>query len=318
MSRTSRTLSFRTTATLAIASSLLVSGIGGASLAQAEPLSPVASLGSLDLGALDLGSAQHTVDAPRLVGIDNFRDVAGTGAGYSGSFGLHVNKGVFYRANAIRPKGDDMADIEKLGLTKVYDLRTAPEISAKPDVLPDGVAYEKVSILDEDVAGPGPSIEAALDLIKSPDDARKLMQDMNRGFVTGTKERAGFNRLLTAFAETDGSQVFHCTSGKDRTGWAAMLLLSIAGVDRTTIMNDYLLTNEYSAESIKATVSYISSTISPESAANIEPLLGVEANFLEAGLTQVEQSYGTVDRYLTDGLGLSQSTIAALKVKLLG
>ncbi|MGG7101821.1 tyrosine-protein phosphatase [Rhodococcus sp. 24CO] len=305
MSRASRNTGVRAVAVLAITSSLLISG---AALAQAAPPSPV---GSLDFGSLDFGSSQEVADAPRLVGIDNFRDVAGTGSGYSGSFGQHVNKGVFYRANAITPKGADMAALESLGLTKVYDLRTAAEIADKPDVLPAGVAYENIPVLAGDI------YQMAFQ-IKSPEEARSLMQDANRSFVTGAAERAGFTQLLTALAETDGPQVFHCTAGKDRTGWASMLLLSIAGVDRATIMSDYLLTNEYSTESIKATLAYISSVAGPAVATNMEPLLGVEAGYIEAGLDQVESSYGTIDRYLTEGLGLSLSTIGALKAKLLG
>ncbi len=155
-----------------------------------------------------------------------------------------MNKGVFYRANAITPKGDDMSNLEKLGLTKVYDLRTEPEIASKPDVLPDGVAYENIPILSGNIA-------EMIAKIKSPEDSRSMMQDMNRAFVTGATERAGFAQLLTGLAETEGAQVFHCTAGKDRTGWTSFLLLSIAGVDRSVIMNDYLLTNEYTAEGMK-------------------------------------------------------------------
>ena len=232
----------------------------------------------------------------RLTGIDNFRDVAGTGAGYSGTFGLPVNKGVFYRANAITPKGDDMSNLEKLGLTKVYDLRTEPEIASKPDVLPDGVAYENIPILSGNIA-------EMVAKIKSPEDSRSMMQDMNRAFVTGATERAGFAQLLTGLAETEGAQVFHCTAGKDRTGWTSFLLLSIAGVDRSVIMNDYLLTNEYTAEGMKATRAGIAASLGEQMAVNMEPLLGVEASYLDAGLAQLDQTYGSVDRYLTEGPG---------------
>lgn len=309
MPRTSRSAGFRAAATLAITGSLLITGIGGTALAQADPLRS-AGFGSLDFGSLGLGSSQQTPDAPRLEGIDNFRDVAGTGAGYSGSFGMHVNKGVFYRANAITPKGGDMATLDGLGLSKIYDLRTAKEISDKPDVLPAGVAYENIPILAGDIYQMAFSI-------KSPDEARGLMRDANRAFVTGAAERAGFTKLLTGLAETDGPQVFHCTAGKDRTGWASMLLLSIAGVDESTIMNDYLLTNEYSTNSIQATLAMIAQ-MAPGMEGNFQPLLVVDASYIQAGLDQVKASYGTIDNYLTEGLGLSQGTITALKAKLLG
>ena len=53
-------------------------------------------------------------------------------------------------------------------------------------------------------------------------------------------------------------------------------------------------------------------------AVNMEPLLGVEASYLDAGLAQLDQTYGSVDRYLTEGLGLSPATVMTLKAKLLG
>jgi protein-tyrosine phosphatase len=317
MPRTSRSAGFRAAATLAITGSLLITGIGGTALAQADPLRS-AGFGSLDFGSLGLGSSQQAADAPRLVGIDNFRDVAGTGdgyegSGYTGSLGQHLNKGVFYRANAFTPKGDDMAALVKLDLAKVYDLRTDGEIAKVPDVLPPGVDSEHISILAHDV-----DITAMMATIHSPEDMRAAMQEMNRIFVTGEVERAGLNKLLTTMAETDGPQVFHCTSGKDRTGWTAMLLLSIAGVDDATIMSDYLLTNEYSVNSIAAATAYIKATYGEGAAAIAAPALGVEASFLQAGLDQVKADYGTIDNYLTEGLGLSQDTIKALKAKLLG
>ncbi|WCT03668.1 tyrosine-protein phosphatase [Rhodococcus qingshengii] len=310
MSRSTRTCSLRSAAAIALTSSFLITGFG-ASIAQAEPGPSAPLFGSLDFGSSNFGSSEQTPDAPRLTGIDNFRDVAGTGAGYSGTFGLPVNKGVFYRANAITPKGDDMSNLEKLGLTKVYDLRTEPEIASKPDVLPDGVAYENIPILSGNIA-------EMIAKIKSPEDSKSMMQDMNRAFVTGATERAGFAQLLTGLAETEGAQVFHCTAGKDRTGWTSFLLLSIAGVDRSVIMNDYLLTNEYTAEGMKATRAGIAASLGEQMAVNMEPLLGVEASYLDAGLAQLDQTYGSVDRYLTEGLGLSPATVMTLKAKLLG
>ena len=102
MSRSTRTCSLRSAAAIALTSSFLITGFG-ASIAQAEPGPSAPLFGSLDFGSSNFGSSEQTPDAPRLTGIDNFRDVAGTGAGYSGTFGLPVNKGVFYRANAITP-----------------------------------------------------------------------------------------------------------------------------------------------------------------------------------------------------------------------
>ena len=79
-----------------------------------------------------------------------------------------------------------------------------------------------------------------------------------------------------------------------------------------------MLTNEYTAEGMKATRAGIAASLGEQMAVNMEPLLGVEASYLDAGLAQLDQTYGSVDRYLTEGLGLSPATVMTLKAKLLG
>ncbi|WP_241665691.1 tyrosine-protein phosphatase [Prescottella subtropica] len=241
----------------------------------------------------------------------NFRDVSGTGAGYTGAGGAHLNKGLFYRSDAIVPDDADLATLGKLGLSTIYDLRSDDEVADKPNRLPDGVDYVRIPILSGNVG-------EMVDQIRVPEDARNMMRGMNRDFVTGAAERAGFATLLTAMADTDGGQVFHCTAGKDRTGWTAMLLQHIAGVDDATIMQDYLLTNEYNKEWVAKTRAYLVATQGEAAAALLEPLFGVEASYLQAGLDELAATYGTVDAYLTEGLGLSADMIGTLRTKLLG
>ncbi|MET8427575.1 tyrosine-protein phosphatase [Nocardia sp. NPDC004860] len=254
--------------------------------------------------------ADQAADAPRLASVDNFRDVAGTGAGYDAQGSHHVDKGVFYRSNALTPNDSDLATLNGLHLSSVFDLRSSSEIAAKQDRVPAGAAYVNIPIL-------GGDLSSAVAKLKSPDDAANFMRDINRLFVTGTDERAGFANLLTQLAGQDGPAVFHCTAGKDRTGWAAYLLLSIAGVDSDTIMNDYLLTNQYSAASIAATLAQIKAAKGDAAAALYQPLLGVDRSYLQAGIDQLTATYGSVDKYLKDGLGLKGQTIEQLKHKLI-
>ncbi|MFE3259833.1 tyrosine-protein phosphatase [Nocardia sp. NPDC059091] len=266
------------------------------------------------LSALPAATAKpktdQAADAPRLASVDNFRDVAGTGAGYDAQGSHHVNKGVFYRSNALTPNDSDLATLNGLHLSSVFDLRSSSEIAAKQDRVPTGAMYVNIPIL-------GGDLSSAVAKLKSPDDAANFMRDINRLFVTGADERAGFANLLTQLAGQDGPAVFHCTAGKDRTGWAAYLLLSIAGVDSDTIMNDYLLTNQYSAASIAATLAQIKAAKGDAAAALYQPLLGVDRSYLQAGIDQLTATYGSVDKYLKDGLGLKGQTIEQLKHKLI-
>ena len=49
---------------------------------------------------------------------------------------------------------------------------------------------------------------------------------------------------VTLIAAADGPVVFHCAAGKDRTGLIAAFVLSLVGVDDTTIGHDYGLTRD--------------------------------------------------------------------------
>lgn len=267
---------------------------------------------SLSVLSLSIAAAQaaetNSLDTPRLSSIDNLRDVAGTTTAYSTANDGTMRSGVFYRSNALTPSAADLGTLNGLGIKAVYDLRTPSEIAGTPDTLPNGARYLNIDILGNATSGsnlPTGPLESAADAIA-------MMQGINRSFVSDAGVRGQFNTLFNELAGVDGAALFHCTAGKDRTGWTAAVLLSIAGVDSATIMSDYLATNEYTAARVAATLA----AMPPSMAAIYAPLLGVEASFLQASLDQVTAQYGSMDNYLKLGLGLSQETIYVLRGKM--
>jgi protein-tyrosine phosphatase len=252
-----------------------------------------------------------TVPTPRLASADNFRDLAGPGEGYETSDGKHVKQGVIYRSNALALTPADVTTLEGLGITAVYDLRTPSEITAKPDVAIAGATNTNIDIV-------GDQVTAAAASFDTPELASAFLEDMNRQFVNNPAQRAHFGELLTSIANTEGPQLIHCTAGKDRTGWSSAILLSIAGVSREDINANYLLTNEYSKDSIAKTTQTIAQQKGQPAAYAYGRLLGVQQSYLDAGFDEINAEYGSVDNYLTKGLGLSPETITAIKTKLVG
>ncbi len=263
---------------------------------------------SLSVLTLSISAAQatetYTLDTPILSSIDNFRDVAGTTTAYTTANDGTMRSGVFYRANAITPSAADLATLNSLGITAVYDLRTTSEVAATPDTLLTGATYTNIDIIGN----------LALDTssITTAAGAMAYMQAVNASFVDNANVRSQFSVLFNDLASTDGAALFHCTAGKDRTGWTAAVLLSIAGVDSATIMADYLATNDYTATRVAATLAALPASM----AAIYEPLLTVDASYLQASLDEVTALYGTMDNYLKEGLGLSQATIYVLRAKM--
>ncbi|WP_430334734.1 tyrosine-protein phosphatase [Rhodococcus sp. ACT016] len=272
---------------------------------------PEGALGSLGTASSDI----HLDPTPRLATITNFRDVAGSeGGGYEGLASRHLKRGVIYRSNALSSASDeDLATLSSLNITHIYDLRGPTEIAnplvGGPDKLPAGADYKNFPIEFGDLV-------TLAQTIQSPEQGQQFMVDANRSFVSDATKRAGFKQLLTEIANSDGPVVFHCSAGKDRTGWIAALLLTIAGVPEQTVFDDYLLSNEYLADTNAATLAQIRGALGDQVALNLEPVLNVDKSYLQAAFDQMRADYGGPIAYLADGIGLEQMTIAKLARKL--
>ncbi|NNH71210.1 tyrosine-protein phosphatase [Nocardia uniformis] len=218
-----------------------------------------------------------------LQGVLNARDAGG----YRTTDGHSVRTGLVYRSGDLSKATDaDLADLTGREVKVVDDLRTSFERAMSPDRVPAG-AQENV----DDIIGQAPPQVLASTLSAG--------SDLYRAFITAPGANDGFANVLRDIAYSDGSVLFHCTAGKDRTGWTAAVLLTILGVDRDTVMYDYLLSNYY------------------RGASENDALNGVVASALDASFDQVDKSYGSFDNYVRDGLQLTDGDITALKSKLL-
>lgn len=267
-------------------------------------------------------SAQQAISTPILASDANFRDLAGISASNGGTGFVNTTSnngvmrtGVFYRSQALSILSiEDKETLSTLHIGLDIDLRTPFEINSKPsffepnagpDWVPNGTDYLNVNIYGT----PAPPSTAS---VYSPETAVAYMKNSYQRFVTDPIQRAKFHDVLIALANEADAALFHCSGGKDRTGWTAMLLQSIAGVSPTTIMNDYLASNSYMAAEINQQLD----SVPPSNRATLAVMLGVQSEFLQAGLDQVNVSYGSLDAYLTQGLGLSQEDIYVLRNKM--
>jgi protein-tyrosine phosphatase len=166
--------------------------------------------------------------------IPNLRDVGG----YTAQDGSVVQRGVAYRSNQLNPiEPEDMKKLAALGLKNDFDLRAAGEREAKPDQLPAGVKNVWLNVLaDAKDTNPAEVEEmlgnpkAANSVLGNGKGAAKFM-DAYRQFITLPSAKAAFRQLFIELAEKNQlPSLFHCTTGKDRSGWAAAALLTLLGV----------------------------------------------------------------------------------------
>jgi len=128
------------------------------------------------------------------------------------------------------------------------------------------------------------------------------MQDTYRAFVSDNTSQ--FASLFEQLLLEDTPLVFHCTAGKDRTGFAAALVLLALGVSREVVMQDYLLTNGL----YRRPSGLVSSA--PEEVLNV--IWRVQAEFLQAALQAVDHDHGGVQQYLKHRLGMHEAATKRL------
>jgi protein-tyrosine phosphatase len=258
-------------------------------------------------------SATPTLKSPppavplRLSSITNFRDVAGTGLALPG--GKRMATGVVYRSATLRGlSAKDAKALRKAGVREVIDLRTDYVAAHSPDPAITGVKHHVVNIF---AVRRTPSVR-----YRTVAAAKAHMRQMNIDFVDVAAQRRQIAKALALIAAADGPILFHCTEGKDRSGWVAALLQLAAGASRAEVTAEYLTSNEFRAELI--TAAYRAKLkASGRTAAEVErALMTVEPGYLGAGLDELKARYGTIDGYLGKGLGLSKATVQRLRDRL--
>lgn len=122
------------------------------------------------------------------------------------------------------------------------------------------------------------------------------------------KHRSAFSRFMKE-AEAGRTLLYHCSTGKDRAGFATFLLLSALGVARETILANYLESNHWNQHLIHGLISRFGPLgISPEVAM---PLLEVRAGYLEASIQTIEQEWGSTTRFLSEALAIDVQRLQA-------
>lgn len=233
-----------------------------------------------------------------LTGASNFRDLGG----YAGQGGRVVRWRRLFRSDhlaALTP--DDVATLSNLGLSRAYDFRGVAERAAVPYELP-GVASYSLPIEPMVVQRMRELLAAGHQL--TAQDTVRLMQQTYRAFVHDNAPR--FAELFGHLLDSNAPLVFHCTAGKDRTGFAAALILLALGVPRPVVMQDYLLTNDL-FRMPKATPG-----LAPQEVLDV--LWRVQEDFLDAALHAVEADFGGVQPYLEQALGLGPTEQERLAV----
>ncbi|MDR2023462.1 MAG: tyrosine-protein phosphatase [Hungatella sp.] len=259
-----------------------------------------------------------------LEGTFNFRDMGG----YYTEEGRRVKTGLVFRSDSLHKLSDgDLKRLEKMNIRTAVDFRSQAEREAQPDRLPEGVRLEVLSPDGE---------TAALASVSHKDDEGKIarlaewektsqghdfliknldsMEGQMRSFVTSENSIRAFSSFLRLLINSASSPlVFHCRGGKDRTGWAAALFLSILEVPREEIIREYLKTARYNSERNKKRMDqYRQYTDNKVVLDYISSLMETKESYIRAAFEEVDRQ-GGMDAYLDKAWGFYEADRTRLK-----
>lgn len=238
---------------------------------------------------------QPEIAANPLPSLSNFRDLGGMSLG-----DRRLRPNLFYRCP--RPTGlavHDAAWLEQLGPVAIIDFRGVAEREAQPANLSPTLMARRMFLPIE------PSVAARLSRAETQgmmDDhaANRAMADSYRAYVRDNLDV--FGAFLRICGSADGPLMFHCSAGKDRTGFAAALLLSALGASKDDIMADYLRTR---------TDWHVPDDIRAEAvSANRSALLGVEPEYLNAAFEELDKRANGAAQFAQSCLGGAQALLA--------
>ncbi|QHM73701.1 tyrosine-protein phosphatase [Mixta intestinalis] len=263
----------------------------------------------------DYGRTTADILIPRVLeleGVNNVRDMGG----YPVAEG-YIRPGKLIRGEdlySITPAGEQ--HLAQIPVRKVVDLRTDGEVSDRPDRTPGDASLIRLDVLSSVLKVQSASPADMLKHLGERDPAAAF-QDIYQAFVhePACLDRWGefLHELLTL---PEGAVYFHCTAGKDRTGFAAALVLMALGAERKVIMADYLLSNRYRAAVNQRLLAEYSALIADADKESILTLLQVQESYLNASLLAIDEHYGDSKTFLHRALGIGPAERARLNALL--
>jgi protein-tyrosine phosphatase len=247
-----------------------------------------------------------------LQGTPNFRDFGG----YRTADGRQVKWGYLFRSGQLSNLSDrDLELLASLNLDLICDFRRLEEQEGEPSRLPEQrprvaslpiIPGSNSRFFEEAEEREGADRQAMYD----------FMVEINRDFAEGqTETYATMFREILALEDT--RFLVHCAAGKDRTGFAAALVLLALGVPREMVMQDYMMTARYfnpEGELERLRHKYQMEDMDAQA---ILPMLEVHENYLARALDSIGRNYKSVEAYLEEALGVGPAELDELRARYL-
>lgn len=270
----------------------------------------------------------------RIVNIDgtlNFRDLGG----YQTASGQTVKWGKMYRSAQLDRLSDSgIATLAELDIAVVVDLRFSDESNSYPTIKAAVPDAEMLSWHDELQSDQDQELDKSQTIRRGwresldSNDPNQVREAMRVNYpVKLYSHRAIYRKMLLRLSEDNTPLIFHCAAGKDRTGVAAALILSLLGVSEEQIIEDYLITQSLLEGKLGAWIAggatsesqyhEFQKKLAEQPEEMLKPVFDADRTYIETLLSYVNEKYHGFEDYALQQLKLSDQNLIDLREALL-
>ena len=255
----------------------------------------------------------------------NCRDLGG----YTGANGKKVKWGKLFRSDALHKLTDcDVAFLEGIGIKTIVDFRGEGEYMAAKDKSLNGAQFVNLSpnahtaaLASGNLVDDKKKIEKLLQMAQTREGVKVLQQRLNemalqmREIVSSEYANKQYAKLMKMLSEEANTPLLqHCKGGKDRTGFASMLILLALGVSKEDIEYDYMLTKQYmEARNKKRMDEYKCFTDNKIVLEYLSNLMQTKMIYIEAAWDEMKKLSANIPTYLREHIKITQADMEKLQ-----
>ena len=244
-------------------------------------------------------------------GAHNFRDLGG----YKTEDGRRIKWGKIYRSDNLHSLTDeDVKYLSRLNIKSVVDFRSDEERESEPDRLTPGMTQILLPIKFQPKELDDETLKNLMEnLTFGTLDSSNLLVDFNIVIVKDFADE--YKKFFRHVIENNAEPiVFHCTAGKDRAGFASAMILTVLGVPREKVIEDYLLTNTYVKDHVDSKMLEIElKTFFRADTDNLRKINLVAERYIQAAFDTIDSEWGGMDNYISGPLSLTEEDILKLQ-----
>ena len=208
---------------------------------------------------------------------------------------------------------------KEYGVRTIVDFRTEGEILRHPLPHLTDIQVKHIPVVQNSMLGITRDEESIVSkinaLVEKGVSEQEFMRMTYENIVSSEQAMRAYRRLFEILLnQKEGATLFFCSHGRDRTGIAAMLILSALDAPKETIYADYLIPAEKEQKQqrlidVLEAIHYVDHT----HADFARSFASASRERMDGAYNWIEQHYGSIDDYLCQAIGLTHRDKMQLK-----